>query len=292
MAKMKVRTHRRVWYTIEIEGKEWEVQHDPCEHVDPIVRKLEDGRTVIGYLSDDTDPLNPREENDNFGTMTCFHSRYNLGDKSDSKTPNELWRELLGDDYERIDEETDAELSDWFEQNPNAKIGNKEHKDKQREVTQKFKSQIEALLAERYAILPLFLYDHSGITMSTSSGMFRACDSGGWDWGVVGWIYVSKEKVLENWSVKGWDDPVHYSHDNTTKTARERAIEILVGEVEEYDHHLTGECFGVCVETFDKEGNLIEDDACWGFLGADYAKESLAEQVESTVKHLTKKEAS
>jgi hypothetical protein len=49
-------------------------------------------------------------------------------------------------------------------------------------------------------ILPLYLYDHSGITISTSSFDCR------WDSGCVGFICVSKDKIREEgidpWQVK------------------------------------------------------------------------------------------
>ena len=44
---------------------------------------------------------------------------------------------------------------------------------------------------DKYVILPLYLYDHSGITMSTS---VFSCP---WDSGQVGWIYAEKKKLIE-----------------------------------------------------------------------------------------------
>ena len=48
---------------------------------------------------------------------------------------------------------------------------------------QAFSREVTARTA---VILPLYLFDHSGLTISTSSGAFRACDPAGWDWGQVG----------------------------------------------------------------------------------------------------------
>ena len=45
-------------------------------------------------------------------------------------------------------------------------------------------------------ILPLYLYDHSGITISTSP---FSC---GWDSGQIGFIFVSKEKLRKEYGVK------------------------------------------------------------------------------------------
>ena len=55
---------------------------------------------------------------------------------------------------------------------------------------------------EKPICLPLYLYDHSGITISTRNERFRACDPQGWDWGMLGYIYVTKEDVRKEYNVK------------------------------------------------------------------------------------------
>jgi len=57
---------------------------------------------------------------------------------------------------------------------------------------------VEFLIRECGAkvILPLFLYDHSGITMNTTG--FN-CN---WDSGRVGFIYATAEKIREEYSIK------------------------------------------------------------------------------------------
>lgn len=42
------------------------------------------GHVIEIYMEDDTSPFDPRD-NDNTGIMTCFHNRYDLGDKHDHK---------------------------------------------------------------------------------------------------------------------------------------------------------------------------------------------------------------
>jgi hypothetical protein len=73
-------------------------------------------------------------------------------------------------------------------------------------------------------ILPLYLYDHSGITMSTSPFSCR------WDSGQVGWTFVSKKKIREEYGVK-----------RISKELIEKVTEMLEGEVRTYDMYLTGE---------------------------------------------------
>jgi hypothetical protein len=53
------------------------------------------------------------------------------------------------------------------------------------------------------------------------------------------------------------------------------ARELAKDAAEQYTDWCNGNCFGVVVVTYDKEGNEIEHDSCWGFVGDDYAYESL-----------------
>ena len=109
-------------------------------------------------------------------------------------------------------------------------------------------------------ILPLYLYDHSGITIAT------APFSCGWDSGQVGFIYADRKSVLENYCVK-----------KITKKIKERATELLIGEVKVYDQYLTGDVYGWQLK--DEEGNV--KDSCWGYFGLD----SVREEVEAMIKN-------
>ena len=51
---------------------------------------------------------------------------------------------------------------------------------------------MQKVISEKYLMLPLYLYDHSGLAMSTESFSGRAPHAE-WDSGQVGWIYVSKK---------------------------------------------------------------------------------------------------
>ena len=285
MSTVKVKVTHHTSCIVQEGDREFEVNHQPSDTTTPVIQHLKDGKTVIGYMADDSDPMDPRD-NDNLGTMVCWHSRYNLGDEQRRDSASDFWKELLGDDYEQVDEETDRELNTWVDEHPESSISSKEHKDKQREVARKFKQQVQALLAAKFIMLPLNLLDHSGIAMST--GSFSHVDPGGWDSGQVGWIYVTIEDVLKNWSVTSLDDLVDYHDGEPAKPARERATDLLKAEVEEYDKYLRGECYGVCVEVFDKDGESIDEDACWGFLGHGHAQEEMNSNVKSTVERLTK----
>ena len=108
------------------------------------------------------------------------------------------------------------------------------------------KEFVERIKGKGAAVLSLYLYDHSGITMSTAP---FSCP---WDSGQVGFIYMERKDILNNWGVK-----------RVTKKLREQAIELMEGEVKEYDDYLTGNVYGYIVE--DEDGNHL--DSCWGFFG-------------------------
>ena len=117
-----------------------------------------------------------------------------------------------------------------------------------------------------HTILPLYLYDHSGITMSTSP--FH-CP---WDSGQVGWIFVSKDKVKN----EGIDES--------------KIESILKGEVETYDQYLTGDVYGYKVyevsECDHGHEHLKDLDSCWGF----YGEEDCMDEGKSIVDYYLKNE--
>lgn len=53
---------------------------------------------------------------------------------------------------------------------------------------------------------------------------------------------------------------------------RKEALLCAHQAVEAYNGWLSGDCWGVCVETFDAEGEPLNQDACWGFHGQEYAE--------------------
>lgn len=113
-------------------------------------------------------------------------------------------------------------------------------------------------------ILPLYLYDHSGITMNTTGFECR------WDSGQVGFIFVSKKKIREEYNVK-----------YVTQKVREQIEKHLVSEVETYDQYLTGDIYGYRITDTEKEEVL---DSCWGFYGSDYCMEEAKRIVEYYLK--------
>ena len=98
-------------------------------------------------------------------------------------------------------------------------------------------------------ILPLYLYDHSGITMSTER---FSCP---WDSGQIGWIFISKEKMR-----------TEYSYKRVSKKLKARVAGYLRGEVKTYDQYLTDDVYGYRITNTETDEEV---DACWGYYGSD-----------------------
>jgi hypothetical protein len=112
-------------------------------------------------------------------------------------------------------------------------------------------------------ILPLYLYDHGGITISTEP---FSCN---WDSGQIGWIVVSKEKVRNYYGVK-----------YVTWKILDRVKRVLESEVKTYDQYLTGDVYGYRISKITKceLGHEHEEelDSCWGFYGKEAEVEGMS----------------
>jgi hypothetical protein len=171
----------------------------------------------------DENPSSPRED-DNLGTMVCFHRNYNLGDKHDYRSSNyDSWDEMEKD----------------IKRNENICI-----------------------------ILPVYMYDHSGITINTTG---FSCP---WDSGRIGFIFVSKEKVREWFGVKRIDSKL-----------RDRVKDYLVSEIDTYDKYLTGSVYGYKI-TKKVDGEKVEIDSCWGFYDSDECMEEAEGIVSYDMEHM------
>lgn len=147
--------------------------------------------------------FNPRD-NDNLGTMVCWHRNYSLGDKHQYVQPKDFQENTEG--LEKI-------------------------------------------------ILPLNLYDHSGLSMSTSE--FN--DS--WDSGQVGWIYVTYADLQRG-----------FPNITAVSALKERGIQALEAEVEEYNLYLQGAVYGYEIQEGTKckgcgHVSWEHADSCGGFIG-------------------------
>lgn len=204
----------------------------------------------------DEDPCSPREDC-NVGRMLCWHNRYKLGD--DHSYDSADWkRELACEADSSLEEYVDRlenEVSDklYVRATENGCEGYDEYVAYvERFIRKRINDRVDKAFDAGYVALPLFLYDHSGITMS--AGAFDCL----WDSGYVGVIICDQETI-----------------ENDFGGCRDKARAALRSEIEVYDDYLTGNVWGyVCEERDDSGCNACNRkydwehvDSCWGFYG-------------------------
>jgi len=175
------------------------------------------GHYTLRIVYDEYAP-DPRVDRDNFGKMACWHSGYNLGGRHDHSNPDAFLTTLVSDtipdrdviayvkdgkaddlklEYNKSSREWDLSSYDdhfkkWY------RIGNypapldMENAYLADNIRENMAMPELMSLAERAnLILPLYLLDHSGITISTRDFNDR------WDSGQIGWTYVSNEDIAK-----------------------------------------------------------------------------------------------
>ena len=184
---------------------------------DPVHEETYQGHTIKIYH--DNDAESPRDW-DNLGTLICGHSRYQLGDKHEFDDARSFLLDLLD-----LDVEMDLPVNDLIK-------------------------RVEKIAV----ILPVYLYDHSGLAMNTTG--FH-CP---WDSGQIGFIYVTLTDIRKE-----------YSATRVSAKLREQAAIYLRNEVQTFSDYISGAVYGYVVEKEDEE-----IDSCWGFIG-DYGGYCLRE---------------
>lgn len=252
----------------------------------------------------DDDPMNPRTDQDNLGTMFCWHHGYHLGDhetRRPDRGPNH-WRnpkcdlyvddgpeatllKMIGD----VDSKFEGRLNDWHEREYDRRgIAGKLDKEFDGALRELHRDQAELIqrkIDKFYVTLPLYLYDHSGITMNTSGFSCR------WDSGQVGFIWMSRKTANENLGYAEFKDKTGW-----TAAKEARVVEHLKNEVKTYDQFLTGDVYGYTyqklvyefehpVEDVDVDADnddlpWDDDESCWGFFGDDVEASGICDGVD------------
>lgn len=206
----------------------------------PFTMKDTDGNEYLLKIERDDYSDDPRTWS-NICSMVCWHRNYKLGDLHGFDNPDEFMQHLYLDVTGKhwCD---DHESDDW------------------QDVYEELQKTNLVLIKQ------INLYDHGGITVSTSSG-YPYNDR--WDSGCVGFIYVTKKTIFKECS------------GITEENWKERADKILEGEMETYDLYLSDEVYGYilikkvikqekcphCGEVIREYEDEEEVDSCWGFYG-------------------------
>lgn len=116
--------------------------------------------------------------------------------------------------------------------------------------------------------VPLSYFEH-GRCSWTVMGNKPLGTEGDWRWDGVDFAGVWE---ADEYSKKEWK---RLNKEDRLKAAYERASQ----QCETYTYWCNGDIYGVCVDEFDKEGELVKDDACWGHIGSEWAEHALKEEM-------------
>lgn len=191
---------------------------------------------LVVKIGPDNDAPHPREDWDTVGTMVTSHRRYKLGDIQVS--------------------DLDVHLFDLMQE--------REWRENQKDIPEDVDQRhVERYINKHWWILPVYMYDHSGLSLSTD--VFN-CP---WDSGKIGYIYVEKDAP----------NLVSYFNDQEHHEAVKR---ILTHEIEVYSTFLEGGFY--IYDVLDQNGNVL--DSCGCFYDAASAKEAGTEAAMSIAKTL------
>lgn len=210
---------------------------------DDVIKTIEYKQYTIKIYQDDGFEYD-RKDQDNFGTIAAWHRRYSLGDINPKDDPECYLAELLsGHSNKELDDLYSLDLSCLLEE-----------------------------FSKFFIWLPVYLFDHSGLSMRTTpfGGLY-----GYWDSGQLGFIYVEKEKAKKE-----------FGYTKLTKKRVKHIESILNGEIKEYDDYLTGNVYGFVL--LDENENEIE--SIWGYIGDydDYMIPEVKSIVDSLVNNKNK----
>ena len=103
--------------------------------------------------------------------------------------------------------------------------------------------------------LAVWKYEHSGVAYRAAESNPYHCP---WDSGQVGYIFARKADIRKEYGVA-----------RITAAIREKALNVLKGEVEAYSKYANGEAYGYIVK--DETGETV--DSCRGFDDMEYCIE-------------------
>ena len=196
-------------------------------------------------IHDDPNPENPREMDDTgtTGHMICWHKRYNLGDRHDYASPSDFVY-CLAKSFNCIPEVADED--DYNTQ------------------------EMLVALKPYIVILPLWLYDHSGISMTCGTDIsypYTDC----WDAGQVGYIYITKDEMKNIQIANETDFEANWT---------EWATELLKNAVSTYSSYIENDVYGYTL--FQRKNDIWEEqDSVYGFYGSDLMQNGMVDYLPS-----------
>jgi len=180
---------------------------------------------------------NPRDDSDCWvGTLLTWHRRYDWSDECNDKVgaPFDTMLRLI----QNKDTEFDPDDEKWLDGQGNA-----------------LRQEVQRLMEKYYVVVPVFLYDHGGVSLST---MPFSCP---WDSGQLGFIFADKDHRMLEHKVTEWTDDL-----------QQKTVGLLESEISILDQYVQGEVYGLICEKLigpDEQLDWEQQDSCFGFYGDD-----------------------
>jgi len=305
MPKLKTVTRTTTTlYVGENEDIELELDHEPDSGDEPLVEELEGGGWVVGYLVRDDDAENPLDDCDGMGKIVDGRGRSRSSDAYRERRENfdqvfdvlldvyshsgDVWR-VHGSGRYFPDEQWDVSQGAgiWYPDDCCRQQIEMIAAEELLEPREWHKVRRERAFsdANKKPLLPdrtVPLVNISAELHSEETGKF----------------YQNGNPVSRYWNTYGFEIRdgksrrgyktilaatkgaakalgIKFDKAKYDKECREEATVCAHQAVEAYNGWLSGDSWGVCVETFDKAGEPLEQDACWGWHGQEYAKEEI-----------------
>jgi hypothetical protein len=167
---------------------------------------------------------------DNVGIIAYKHRQYNIGEEKIDIDPIDWLESILVEEQEGI-------------------------------YTNERLAELEEKFFSTFIALPVYMRDHSGISLSTTSFNDR------WDSGKVGYIYTTLDKVKEIGRGEEWLNG---------RTLEEATKDVLEGEIKTFNQWLEGDVYGYIIES--EEGDI--EDACGGYYGTDFLTNGMFDSID------------
>ncbi|MCG9575476.1 hypothetical protein L1D14_04415 [Vibrio tubiashii] len=191
---------------------------------------------------------NPRQD-ENLSMMAFSHRRYTLGDTGVTET----LESVLDDVLQRYD--VDASEYDGCGYSLDERVQNK----------------MRLLPAEHInhvLIMPVYMYDHSGITISLSP---FSCS---FDSSIIGWVFTTPEHL------NGFG---HTFKDFSCQSDREKVAQWIESDIKTYDAYLKGDVYEFTI--LDRNGYVVDS---YGHFFGDHTTSGLMECVHENLSHHVK----
>lgn len=257
---------------VEIDGVEYEVRLEP-DHHDVIHRKLEDGRMVIGYLMNDENCANPLEDCDGMGKIIKHRSQADADETSQILARDHMVVPLSKFEHGGVIWGVMGSLDHTpdFRWDGTRYAGRWEPDESCIEHIKS--SAIKHAMPDGVTVEYKSKKEADGTIKDGNLNIITLTMPDGWTKGGYSSFTSAYQAAARKLKVK-------ITPDIRKAGERKAAIDCAMSACSEFTKWCNGDCYGVVVVECNADGSMVDSDECWGYIGSDYAKKTLKEQVE------------